>query len=186
MFMTVSKSPPAGADVFAVWRAGDGADAARPGGVAQIGGQVADICFSLSKDAIQGDVPGCHQVDGVAHPWAFRVDEVAFPVGASAHRHTHTGSGWRHLVSGALRIETDHGTQIMQPGMSWFETANSPVRAVALQDTGLIASIAQYSSLSDVSPDIPTAPSVIPSAFSTRTPPGTGMNCPPEAAAIAF
>jgi len=50
---------------------------------------------------------------------------------------THAGSGWRHLVSGRLRIETDHGAQIIETGMSWFEPANSPVRAVALQTSGV-------------------------------------------------
>src|SRR6266436_6687563 len=45
--------------------------------------------------------------------------------------------------------------------------------------------IAQYSSLSDVSPLMPTAPMAAPRASRIRTPPGTGTNSPPEAATTA-
>ena len=60
-----------------------------------------------------------------------RLDQVTFPAGAIAWRHTHKGAGFRHLVNGELRIEGDHDTQNMMAGDSWFEDANSPVRAVA-------------------------------------------------------
>src|SRR5712692_6645709 len=45
--------------------------------------------------------------------------------------------------------------------------------------------IAQYSSLSDVSPLMPTAPMATPRASRINTPPGTGTNSPPDAAATA-
>lgn len=43
--------------------------------------------------------------------------------------------------------------------------------------------MAQYSSLSDESPLIPTAPTTSFEASRIRTPPGTGTKRPPEAAA---
>ena len=70
-------------------------------------------------------------------PAVLRVDEVCFPVGAIAQRHTHDGTGLRYLVRGSLRIEARHHTQIMQVGDIWFEAAHDPVRAVALQSVGV-------------------------------------------------
>ena len=137
MFMSVFKTAPRGGDAVAVWRDTGSASADVAGGTGQIGGQ-GDLYFAMSSAPMGGpDILGCDPVTSVAAPWALRLDEVAFPVGAIAHRHTHAGSGWRHLVSGRLRIETDHGAQIIETGMSWFEPANSPVRAVALQTSGV-------------------------------------------------
>ena len=45
--------------------------------------------------------------------------------------------------------------------------------------------MAAYSSLSEASPEIPTAPITSPLSFSASTPPGTGMKRPSDAAAIA-
>ena len=137
MYMTVMRSAPSAANVTASWHRTGGDLAQVPAGIGQIDGQ-GELYFALSDVALNGaDILGCEAVDIGDIPCALRLDEVAFPVSAIAHRHTHTGAGWRHLVSGALRIETDHGAQIMKAGMSWFEPSNSPVRAVALQDSGV-------------------------------------------------
>lgn len=76
----------------------------------------------------------CALPDG---PAILRVDEVCFPVGAIAARHTHVGAGIRYLVRGSLRIEAEDHTQTMQAGDCWFESANAPVRAVALHGQGV-------------------------------------------------
>ena len=60
-----------------------------------------------------------------------RLDQVTFPPGAVAWRHTHAGAGFRHLVMGELEIKSDHHVQSMRVGDSWFEDAHSPVRAEA-------------------------------------------------------
>ncbi|MFY0681028.1 MAG: hypothetical protein JXR13_10680 [Thalassovita sp.] len=138
MFLSVLNASLEGADLSAGWRHCGAQDADAPLGTAGIGEQGADLIFALTDQAQTGvTVLGCHEITELAPPRALRVDEVAFPVGAIAHRHTHAGSGWRHLVSGSLRIETNHGSQIIKPGTSWFEPANSPVRAVALQTEGV-------------------------------------------------
>ena len=62
-----------------------------------------------------------------------RLDQVHFPPGAVAYRHTHPGPGIRYLVYGGLKIESEHATQTMTPGTAWFEDANSPVRATAIE-----------------------------------------------------
>ncbi|MCF2872570.1 cupin domain-containing protein [Octadecabacter sp. G9-8] len=149
------------------WRDTGGQDASVPAGSAQMNGREGDLFFAITAAVMSGDEAlGCQEVSGVQRPWALRVDEVAFPVGAVAHRHTHTGSGWRHLVSGSLRIEAEHGAEIMHPGMSWFEPANSPVRAVALQTVGMTRFVRCM---------------VIPTAYKGRS---TFQLCDPEDAAL--
>ena len=96
------------------------------------------IGFGITREPLSGEgIVACEPISMPQETWALRLDEVAFPVGAIAHRHTHSGSGWRHLVTGSLRIEAEHGTTVMKVGDSWFEPAHNPVRAVALQDTGV-------------------------------------------------
>lgn len=63
----------------------------------------------------------------------FRLDQVDFPPGAVAYKHTHSGAGIRYLVYGGLTLSTDHGEQSIRPGDAWFEGANSPVIATATQ-----------------------------------------------------
>lgn len=65
------------------------------------------------------------------HIAVLRLDQVDFPPGAVAYKHTHPGPGIRYLVSGALQIESDHGVQNFSQGEAWFEDANSPVQATA-------------------------------------------------------
>lgn len=98
----------------------------------------AKLIFALSHRALEG----AHVLASSAIDWPigsalFRVDEVCFPVGAIAHHHTHCGTGFRHLVRGSLRIETHDHHQIINRGDSWFEPADTPVRAVALHDIGV-------------------------------------------------
>jgi quercetin dioxygenase-like cupin family protein len=124
--------------VSARWSKSKDMGAAAPLGVAAVGHVGDDVGFLITTTPLNGpDVLGCEPVSLPFGGWALRVDEVAFPVGAIAHRHTHSGSGWRYLVSGALRIETDHETSVMQVEDCWFEPAGSPVRAVAMQDSGV-------------------------------------------------
>lgn len=66
-----------------------------------------------------------------------RIDQVSFPAGAVAYRHTHAGAGLRYLTDGALTIVTDHGRKRMTPGAAWFEPADTPVRAEASQKAAL-------------------------------------------------
>lgn len=67
----------------------------------------------------------------VTFPCLLRLDEVAFPPGAIAYRHVHPGPGFRHLLSGSLHLQADDHGFNAAPGQTWFEPANSPVRATA-------------------------------------------------------
>lgn len=96
------------------------------------------LSFALTEEALTGDdVLASHACIMPGGGAFLRVDEVCFPVGAIAHRHTHAGAGIRHLVRGSLRLEADEHTQVVQVGQSWFEPANTPVRAVALHTSGV-------------------------------------------------
>lgn len=106
----------------------------------QISGETVEggLTFALSDQAVDGeDVLACHPCKPPGAGALLRIDEVCFPVGAIAHRHTHTGTGIRYLVRGDLRIEAEDHTQTMHAGDSWFEPAASPVRAVSLQSQGV-------------------------------------------------
>jgi hypothetical protein len=91
--------------------------------------------FVVSHTALAGSPS--YACDLPAGPALLRIDEVCFPVGAIAHRHTHAGAGIRCLVRGALRIEACDHMQTMQVGDVWFEAVQSPVRAVAIHDQGV-------------------------------------------------
>lgn len=96
------------------------------------------LTFVLTKTGLSTpDVLACHPCGPMPASAILRIDEVCFPVGAIAHRHTHAGAGIRHLVRGSLRLEADEHVQTLQTGESWFEAAHAPVRAVALQDVGV-------------------------------------------------
>jgi len=96
------------------------------------------LTFALSVPAPTGSgILHCAPCDMPDGPAILRLDEVCFPVGAVAHRHTHAGAGIRYLVRGSLRIEADDHTQIMTVGDCWFEASNTPVRAVALHEQGM-------------------------------------------------
>lgn len=60
-----------------------------------------------------------------------RLDQVSFPPGACAYRHTHPGPGIRCLIEGSLQIQSDHHTEEMKLMSAWFEDAGSPVKATA-------------------------------------------------------
>jgi quercetin dioxygenase-like cupin family protein len=110
-----------------------------PAGVARIGTYPrADLVFVLSTSSLAGKhVIAQQEVAMPDGPALMRIDEVCFPVGAIAHRHTHSGAGFRYLVRGTLRIETEPHSQVMTVGDNWFEPADTPVRAVAMQDAGV-------------------------------------------------
>lgn len=61
-----------------------------------------------------------------------RLDQVDFPPGAVAYKHTHPGPGIRYLVDGGLTLSSDHGELKIHKGDAWFEDANSPVIATAI------------------------------------------------------
>tara|TARA_R110002051_G_scaffold70936_2_gene127853 strand:- start:11158 stop:11733 length:576 start_codon:yes stop_codon:yes gene_type:complete len=121
------------------WTALPNLDAAHPAGSVCVGvNPNADLIFVLSVAPLSGPFIIAHQSVALpARRALMRIDEVCFPVGAIAHRHTHSGAGFRHLVRGALGIEAQDSTRTMTVGDSWFEPAQTPVRAVALQDTGV-------------------------------------------------
>jgi quercetin dioxygenase-like cupin family protein len=98
-----------------------------PRGTAALGAG-GSLVFALTQQPVGGALCSAEVAlpDGSA---VLRVDEVAFPEGAIAYRHIHPGPGIRTLVDGQLRLISDHDTQVMSPGDSWFEGANSPVRA---------------------------------------------------------
>ena len=83
--------------------------------------------------------PGNRRLTGsfeFAAPHAIlRLDQVTFPSQAVAWRHVHPGAGIRCLVEGGLEIRSDHDTQMMAPGQAWFEAADSPVQATAIEGT---------------------------------------------------
>ena len=93
--------------------------------------QAVVLCFMLTKT--QGTGKNCleSQVVEVPEPFLLRLDEVAFPPGAQAYRHVHPGPGFRHLLRGQLRLEADDHSFDAKVGDTWFEAANSPVRATA-------------------------------------------------------
>lgn len=64
-----------------------------------------------------------------------RLDQVTFPSEAVAYRHVHSGAGIRCLVEGGLEIKSDHDVTDMVPGNAWFEGADSPVQATAIDGT---------------------------------------------------
>ena len=121
------------------WTALPDLDIAHPAGSVCLGTDPkADLIFVLSTAPLRGPFIIAHQNIALPSGQALmRIDEVCFPVGAIAQRHTHSGAGFRHLVRGALRIEAQGSSRIMTVGDSWFEPAQTPVRAVALQDAGV-------------------------------------------------
>ncbi|MDO6589989.1 hypothetical protein DS901_01735 [Loktanella sp. D2R18] len=122
------------------WTPRDDTAGLDPAGIATVVDQLprTGLTFVLSEAAPAGDgVLSSHECDIPDSAKLLRVDEVCFPVGAVAHRHTHSGAGLRHLVRGALRIAAEGHTQIVSEGDSWFEPITSPVRAVALQGIGV-------------------------------------------------
>jgi|GEM_PF-2366872 len=80
----------------------------------------------------------------ITFPCLWRLDEVAFPPGAIAYRHVHPGPGFRHLRHGALHLQADAHSFTAQPGSTWFEAADAPVRATAdadLRETRFVRSL---------------------------------------------
>lgn len=89
------------------------------------------IGFSLS-DVMPDKALASEQIE-VALPALLRLDEVSFPPGAVAYRHTHPGPGFRYLRRGRLTLEAEHSFTAVA-GDWWFEPANAPVRATAGTD----------------------------------------------------
>lgn len=141
MFMTLfsgSAETPDDAVCIAQWTRADGH---APSGKVTISDTVGgDVSFVLTSTAQTGkQLLGCFPLQLETGDALFRIDEVTFPVGAVAHRHTHAGPGVRHLVLGALRLEADGHEHMVREGDTWFEAAHSPVRAVSLNETGVSA-----------------------------------------------
>ncbi len=89
------------------------------------------LCFSLQAAPTSQTPILVQHVQIPTGQAVFRLDQVSFPRGAIAYRHVHAGAGIRYLLQGSLSVQSDHGTELMQPGDAWFEDKNAPVRAVA-------------------------------------------------------
>jgi hypothetical protein len=63
-----------------------------------------------------------------------RGDNVAFPPGGCAYRHTHQGPGIRCLIEGGIRIDTHHRSTSYGPGGAWYESGPDPVFAQAAKN----------------------------------------------------
>jgi quercetin dioxygenase-like cupin family protein len=93
------------------------------------------LCFNFGRSADDTSVQKtllkskCHWPDPES---ILRLDSVTFPKGAIAYRHVHAGAGTRYLVQGGLEIKSDHNVEHMANGDAWFEDANSPVKATAI------------------------------------------------------
>jgi hypothetical protein len=83
--------------------------------------------------------PGEHAVAVLAEPirldpaqrHLLRCDQVAFPPGGVAYRHTHQGPGIRCLIRGGIRIESGGHSMAVEPFGLWFESGPEPVYAAA-------------------------------------------------------
>lgn len=106
------------------------AAALRAGTALAADGTATALAFVLSQGPAAPAALRSEEID-VAFPCLFRLDEVAFPPGAIAYRHVHPGPGFRHLRWGALRLDADAHSFDAAPGHTWFEPANTPVRATA-------------------------------------------------------
>lgn len=142
MYMSLVKDRTVQDDLIAqlVWVARPAPGALHPAGDMASPHDLPDayLAFVLSTMPQTGaDVLRCEPCIMPDGPAILRLDEVCFPLGAVAHRHTHNGAGLRHLVRGSLRLEADNHTDIMTAGDSWYEPANAPVRAVSLHDQGV-------------------------------------------------
>ncbi len=70
----------------------------------------------------------------IADQLLIRADSVAFPPGGCAYLHTHQGPGFRCLIEGGVRIDTDGHSTSYVPGDAWFEAGPIPVFAQAAAD----------------------------------------------------
>jgi len=101
--------------------------------------QVGDVSTKAGAEVLQFSLTvtpaeGALQAEQIVWPdvdCVFRLDQVSFPPGARAYRHTHPGPGFRCLTEGALEIKSDDHAEMMSPLNVWFEAANSPVQATA-------------------------------------------------------
>jgi len=106
MYMSVLKSAPNAANVTASWHRAVDNQADFPAGIGQVGGQ-GTLYFALSDARLnEADMLGCEAVDIGDVSGVLRLDEVAFPVGSIAHRHTHTGAGWPTVLCARWRCKT--------------------------------------------------------------------------------
>ncbi|WP_341368918.1 cupin domain-containing protein [Yoonia sp. BS5-3] len=142
MYLSLMRAAPRTAPPLAViaWKPHADTPEAHPAGqVVAPDDADADAFFATLTDAKQTGphVLMSHACPPVSGPVMLRLDEVCFPVGAVAARHTHAGAGIRYLVRGALKIEAEDHTQVMTPGACWFEPENAPVRATALHGQGV-------------------------------------------------
>lgn len=96
-------------------------------GPVSTGGQVDNIIEGASSSLILEQSFTTDISSGI-----LRFDQVDFPPAAVAYRHTHPGAGLRYLCAGGLQITGDHEQQMMHAGDAWFEDANSPVLATAI------------------------------------------------------
>lgn len=96
------------------------------------------VRFDLTQSEVSQDALSFSDItlpyDQHTAPMVLRLDQVTFPAGAVAYRHTHAGAGYRYLVEGRLRVIGDTEETLAHSGDAWFEGSNSPVRAEASAD----------------------------------------------------
>jgi hypothetical protein len=83
-----------------------------------------------SREKLTGSLPAWP----IAEKLLIRADSVAFPPGGCAYLHTHQGPGFRCLIEGGIRIDTDGHSTSYAPGGAWFEAGPIPVFAQAAAD----------------------------------------------------
>ena len=90
------------------------------------------LCFHFARHPAPDHAILATTCDWPSGECILRLDTVTFPAGAIAYRHVHAGAGTRYLLRGGLEIRDDDHVEHMLPGDAWFEGANSPVRATAM------------------------------------------------------
>lgn len=92
------------------------------------------LIYGVTRQGPNRDTLSCEPLTLTDGHALLRLDEVSFPPGAIAYRHTHPGAGFRYLRRGALHLQADDHSFDTLPGAVWFEPAQSPVRATASDD----------------------------------------------------
>ncbi|MEP0235750.1 MULTISPECIES: hypothetical protein [Roseibium] len=117
------------------FKTGDGVHLEHPTQIETNNGPAQWICFRLAEEmsgeSLGGEILLSEVVDLESAAHLLRLDTVSFPEGACAWRHIHPGPGIRYLAKGRLTLQSDDHEQLMEIGDSWFEAAQSPVKATA-------------------------------------------------------
>ena len=111
---------------------GEGGYLAHGDRLSPLGGAAEIVQFDLHENANVENVENSEAFEIPDGRAVLRLDQICFPAGAIAYRHVHAGTGYRFLTLGQLEVRADDHAITVGPGDSWFEPANSPVRATNL------------------------------------------------------